>query len=129
MITVSDIEDFLEKVRSFIDQGKIDFIYSKGKYALSKLGISIEDAFAMVYELTHKDYYRGPTPDHNYKDQEVIEFGLEDIFSDLDYPGSSIYIKLTFRPRKDDLLMMSFHPATEPITYPHGKDKLSPITE
>lgn len=129
MITVPEIDEFLKKVRRFIDDGKTDFIYSKAKYALGMLGISIADAFAMVCELTHENYYQGPSPDHDYKDQEVMEFGLEDIFPDLPYPSSSLYIKLTFRPRKNDLLMMSFHSARDPITYPYGKDKLSPVTE
>ncbi|RAZ73508.1 type II toxin-antitoxin system MqsR family toxin [Planococcus halotolerans] len=130
MIEVSEIEDFLKKVRLFIEQGKIDFIKGQQeKYTLGVLGISFDDGFEMVKELTHENYYQGPTKDHKYPTQDVMEFGIEDIFPDLSYPHTSLYIKLTFRDRRDDLLMMSFHSAAKPITYPYGKDKLSPITE
>lgn len=122
MITIPDIEDYLKKVRHFIDEGKIDFIKGRDeKYALGVLGIGLEDAFAMVYELTYKNYYRGPSPDHKFPDQEVMEFGYEDIFPELPLPKSSLYIKLVFRPQKNDLLMMSFHSATQEITYPYGE--------
>lgn len=80
MITVSEIEEFLEEVRCFIHDGKTDFIFSKGKYALGKLGISIEDAFAMVSELTHENYYQGPTSDHDYNDQGVLNLELRIYF-------------------------------------------------
>lgn len=130
MITDSEIEDFLKKVRLFIAQGKISFRgRQKDKYALGSLGISLDDSFELVKELTHENYYQGPTKDHQYPTQDVMEFGIEDIFSDLSYPHTSLYIKLTFRDRRDDLLMMSFHSAARPITYPYGKDKLKSITE
>lgn len=122
MITDSEIEGFLKKVRCYIDSGKVDFIKGRQeKYTLGVLGISIEDAFALVYELTPENYYQGPTADHDFPDQEVMEFGIEDIFPESPKPGSSLYIKLTFRPRRDDLLMMSFHPARKEITYPYAK--------
>ena len=130
MITPPEIEEFLEKVRLYIDNGKTDFILGKEeKYTLGKLGISIEDAFAVVTEITYENFYQGPTPDHTFINQEVMEFGIEDFFSDLSYPNKSLYLKLTFRQRKNDLLMMSFHPARHRITYPYGKDKLIPATE
>lgn len=130
MIEVAEIEDFLKKVRLFIEQGKIDFIKGpQEKYALSVLGISFGDGFEMVKELTHKNYYQGPTKDHKYPTQKVMEFGIEEVFPEFCYPHSSLYIKLTFRDHRDDLLMMSFHSAARPITYPYGKDKLTPITE
>ena len=125
MIEVSEIEEFLKKARLYIEQGKIDFIKGpQEKYALSVLGISFYDSFEMVKELTHEDYYQGPTKDHKYPTQEVMEFGIEDVFPEFSYPGSSLYIKLTFRDRSGDLLMMSFHSATKPITYPHRKKQI-----
>jgi len=130
MTEVSEIESFLEKVCLFIDAGKTDFLQDKKeKYALGALGVSYDDAFEMVKELTYEDYYQGPTEDHKYPAQKVMEFGIEDVFPEFSYPHSSLYIKLTFRDRRDDLLMMSFHSAAKPVTYPYGKDKLTPTTK
>lgn len=130
MIEVPEIEEFLKKGRLFIEQEKVDFIKGpEEKYTLGILGISIDDAFEMIKELTYENYYQGPTEDHRYSSQKIMEFGIEDVFPEFSYPQSSLYIKLTFRDRKADFLAMSFHPATKPITYPYGKDKLTPVNE
>lgn len=110
-----EIEAFLDKARMYIADGKFDFIRGKQEvYTLSRLGISIDDCFGLVEELTYKHYYRGPSPDHNphFAHEEIWEFGIEEV-------PKHIYIKLKFRGRDDNLLMMSFHYAERPIMYPY----------
>ena len=122
MATIQDIESFLALARALLDSNKTDFIKGpEEKLALSQLGISFQDALSMVYELTYKNYYRGPSPDHRDKSQIIWEFGIEDIFEENTYPQTSLYIKLTIRKKKGDLLMMSFHPAVKPIKYSYNK--------
>lgn len=127
MPTIAEIESFLEEVRSYIRLDKIDFLpSSKNKYALSNLGISFDDAFAMVIGLTAKEYYRGPSPDHKFPNQQVWEFGIENIFEEYEKPRCDLYIKLTIRNSKDkkekELLMMSFHSAERAIRFPFSKN-------
>lgn len=124
MPTISEIESFLEKVRRNIQLRNIDFLpSSKNKYALSNLGISYDDAFALVIGLTAKEYYRGPSPDHKFPKQQIWEFGIENIFEENERPECDLYIKLTIRNSKDtkkkDLLMMSFHSAEKQMNFPY----------
>ncbi|ABO48579.1 hypothetical protein Dred_0029 [Desulforamulus reducens MI-1] len=120
MPTTEEIEKYLELVRLFIVEDKVDFIKgSDEKYTLGKLGISITDAFEMVKDLDVKNYYRGPSPDHRYPSQQVWEFGIPEIFEDEIPPHRDLYVKLTFRNTRGDLLMMSFHKARDLITYPY----------
>lgn len=109
-----EINAFLEKAREYIRLKKIDFIHGfQEKYILGHLGISFRDAFEMVKELTYKNYFNGPSPDRDFPNEEVWEFGIQDEPDD-------IYIKLKFRQSKGDLLMMSFHYAEKPISYPYN---------
>ncbi|MBE1553224.1 type II toxin-antitoxin system MqsR family toxin [Sporosarcina limicola] len=129
MPTIIDIELFLEQVRKFISLGKIDFLpSSKNKYALSNLGISFDDAFALVIDLTAMNYYRGPNPDHKFPKQQVWEFGLENIFQENEKPMSDLYIKLAIRKRKEpketDILMMSFHSAERAMRFPYRGNRV-----
>ncbi|WP_052807263.1 type II toxin-antitoxin system MqsR family toxin [Risungbinella massiliensis] len=113
--SVGQINAFLSKARFYLQRGKMDFIRGKEeKQTLSQLGISIRDAFALVYDLTVENYYRGPSADHKIPTESVWEFGWEEEPQD-------IYIKLKFRSVRDDLLMMSFHFANRPIVYPYKK--------
>ncbi|MDZ5474182.1 hypothetical protein SM124_21030 [Bacillus sp. 31A1R] len=106
-----EITSFLDKCKSYIFHKKVDFILGpEEKYTLSNMGISYQDAFELVNEITYMNYYRGPSADHKNPSEVVWEFGFEEVPQD-------IYIKLKFRNNRDDLLMLSFHYAERPITY------------
>ena len=102
------VEIFLKEIGKRIADKQYDFTYKDMK-ELTRLGISITEAVQIVKELSIENYYRGPTCDHRYADQEIYEFGKI-------IDGIEIYIKLTVR-RKNDLFIMSFHEAKKPINY------------
>lgn len=134
MPTIAEIESFLETVRSYIHLGNIDFLpSSKNKYTLSNLGISYEDAFAMVTALTATEYYRGPSPDRRFPKQQIWEFGIENVFEENDKPESDLYVKITIRNsnhnNKKDLLMMSFHSAEESMSFPYREHRFNAIKQ
>ncbi|UOF90510.1 hypothetical protein LSG31_22070 [Fodinisporobacter ferrooxydans] len=122
MASIEEINQFLSFAREYKAKNKLDFIKGpQEKYLLGELGISIKDAFAMLDLLTFENYYRGPSPDHAKPNQQVWEFGIEEVPAD-------IYIKLTIRKTRNDLLFMSFHFAERPIVYPY-KGKLKTTNE
>ena len=113
LASIDEINAFLNRAKRYKAAGKVDFINgAKEKHTLTQMGISIKDAFELIEHLTYRNYYRGPSPDHINAQEYVWEFGIEEEPND-------IYIKLKIRQEKDDLLMMSFHYAERPITYPY----------
>lgn len=118
IVTHEECCAFLSTVKEHIDKNTFDFIRGKKeKYSLSELGIHFTDAIEMVKELTPDHYYKAPRQDHAFAEQQVWEFGIDEVFEE-EYPHSTLYIKITTRPRKNDLVMLSFHSAEFPINYP-----------
>jgi len=120
--TEEEIQDYLEQCKAnYRQHGKVDRIIGKEeKETLTKLGVRISDALEYILQQTEnissKNYYRGPSPDHNNPNEDpptVWEFGIP-----MD-DEPDIYLKMKIRENKDDLLFMSFHFAKHEIIYPY----------
>lgn len=122
MASEEECHAFLADLTRIIESETLDFILRKeNRRTLSNLGISIDDAKYTIRELTIDNYYKGPKKDHQYASQEIWEFGIDDFFIEEEYPFSSLYVKIVIRPSKNDMAMISFHPARFSIVYPFKK--------
>jgi hypothetical protein len=119
---IEQIETFLEKVRCCIQQKNIRLVpRRKSLDTLNNLGISIQDAFAMVEEMTYENYYRGPSPERNpnFNPGDIWEFGIEIETDDL----NDVYVKLKDEQTNYYIICLSFHEAEYPINYPYKQIK------
>lgn len=119
LASIEQIEEFLKKTRECILKKQIRMIRrAKSMETLNQLGISINDAFTMIEELTFEDYYRGPSPERNpdFPPGDIWEFGLRESDN-----FSEIYVKLKEEKPDSKMLCLSFHEAEYPIVYPYRK--------
>lgn len=101
------ISQFLDRLQK-IPTG--NFFYaprrqSKSRDFMLKQGLNHQDMVEELLRLEERDYYRGPTPDHNGSPGDVMEFTP-------DFLGIKVYIKLkiyTAKNGKDCCIIMSFH--------------------
>lgn len=106
MLSSSDIDDFLKKVRFSIDNHNFEILDARRKYrdTLALLGLIEDDVLDDIYNLTNRDMWLEPEADDNPN-----------------YPGtvwqckkflhnSQIYIKLKLKISENGkLLIMSYH--------------------
>lgn len=95
------LELFLEECKIRIKAGKWTLIpRDKNINSIREMGLTLEDVKDIILDLETKDYYRGPTEDHKYKDEYVWEF--------LVYEDYTIYIKLKL-DNSNGVVCLSFH--------------------
>lgn len=103
---VSDITEFLEKMKNLIAVGKYDFVpRRKNMHALAQHGLTIVDAKSEILELVVGDYYKGPKQDFDLnRPGDIWEFKKN-------VKGICFYIKvkITQENGEDVLKCMGFH--------------------
>ncbi len=105
---------FLFGAKNAIQRGDIVIAArKKNSDTLARLGLLYRHQLEILKGLTYRDYFNTLPPTD--KDPEAWEFGVTE-------QGQSIYIKLaliTDRTGNEYLTCVSFHIATQPITYPY----------
>lgn len=79
MDSLSTLKISLLKIKMLISEGKcsIEEQREKNIHTLTALNLFPEDVFQILLELTPKNYYRGPSKDHNTNEADCIwEFGV-----------------------------------------------------
>jgi hypothetical protein len=114
-----EIEQFLAIFKSCWDGQVVPRLNSKNDDTLDILGITPKHRREEGRRVHYKDYFRGPSPDHDGDStKEWWEFGRW-------IKGYEVYIKIrVYKRRRDDRYVakcMSFHIAEEKITYPFKK--------
>ncbi len=109
----ADIEQFLKEFKA-VWRGFV-IPRPENEKTLLKLCITPYQRINEIRNLTYKNYFRGPTPEHDRGMGEWWEFGMM-------VKGEEIYIKLqmfitkTLKKKKGKCL--SFHISDRPIKYP-----------
>ncbi len=105
---------FLFRAKSAIHRGDVVIAARKANSdTLAQLGLLYRHQLEILKGLTYHDYFNTLPP--SGKDPEAWEFGVTE-------QGRSIYIKLaliTDRTENEYLTCISFHFATQSITYPY----------
>ncbi|MGN6802123.1 MAG: hypothetical protein ACTHJN_09465 [Ginsengibacter sp.] len=102
------LKDFKEKMAIF----EIVFYRSRGKNLMTFLELELSEISARKHleELTHEDFYKGPSKDKD-DGPELWEFGKI-------IKGREVYIKITRGYLNKPVIFISFHFAERIITYP-----------
>lgn len=113
MATKDEVEKFLEEMK--VKANVFDIAFrprDKNTQALAELDINALERVEIIKGLTHKNYYRGPTPDtHGINMPDYYEFGV-------DVKGVEVYVKLGLGKENKRVDCMSFHKAEHRIDYP-----------
>ncbi|MGL5056653.1 MAG: type II toxin-antitoxin system MqsR family toxin [Fusobacteriaceae bacterium] len=100
-----NIQEFLDRCSHKVLNGKLKLIpRQKNMDSIYSMGLSILNIEEIIAELTIENYYKGPTPDHKDKEEEVWEFLV-------DFEEYPIYIKLRLDEKDDLVVCISFHEA------------------
>jgi hypothetical protein len=114
--TPDEITTFLKQAKVLISQGKRRFLErDKNISSISNMGLTIEQAWAEILELTYREYLGGPELDDNpryaTKGHLWWMFGIE--VSEL-----QVYIKLRIAA-SNVVVCLSFHEAEYPLFCPY----------
>ncbi len=103
---ISDITDFLAKVKKLISAGKYDFVpRRKNMQALAQHGLTITDAKNEILELVVGDYYKGPKQDMDVnRPGDIWEFK-----KNIDGMKFYIKVKIVQENGEDILKCLGFH--------------------
>ena len=103
---ISDIIEFLEKMKNLISAGKYDFVpRRKNMQALAQHGLTIIDAKSEILELVVGDYYKGPKQDFDInRPGDIWEFK-----KNIDGICFYIKVKITQENGEDILKCLGFH--------------------
>lgn len=109
-----EITFFLTQYKFFMNTaGGFDFIERPvNMKSLAELGLTIEQAEEVVYELTYVDYTAGPEEDIDYPNHSIWTFGY-------DINGTEVYIKLSDNFKFGKAKCLSFHISEYPMAYPY----------
>ena len=106
MITKTDIDNYMQKVRSSIDSGNFDILgrRTKNLKTLAQLGITTHDLLNDIYNLNSNDSWEEPEPDNNPNFTGEVWQCKKYLHEDI------IYIKLKILEEENNkLLIMSYH--------------------
>ena len=110
IISIEEVNQFLESAKSLIKQGKFDLIPRKKNIdGLALLGLTLRLAKLELLELSYRHYDRGPIPDRDRQGEMFWEF-----IKDIDSQQAYIKIKIDRR----GCACISFHPSNGPISLP-----------
>ncbi len=99
-----DIENFLNECAKRTIEGKLKLIpRDKNMTSIYEMGLSIFNVEEIISELQVDDYYRGPSSDHKFPNDDIWEFISH-------YEMYKIYIKLKL-DNGDLAICLSFHEA------------------
>jgi hypothetical protein len=112
--TKSEVEQFLKEFKRVWDGKVIARFNEKNDETLTILGITPNQRADEIRKLTHKNYFRGPAPDHSGTSGDIWEFGKK-------INKYELYIKLKIYEisGKKRGKCISFHIAERPINYPY----------
>jgi len=111
LVAPSEITDFLKEFKRNLSK-KFTFIPRRGNMdTLTKFGLTVKHVKQILANLTHKNYFNGPSRDRDRKTKMVWEFGTH-------IGGEEIYIKLSDDFSFSVAKCISFHEAERPIIYP-----------
>jgi len=114
MIEKEVVIKFLREFKKY-SQDKFTFIRrKKNLLTLSYLGITIEEAKNIIYNLTYENYSGGPIKDKDNPSSQVWVFGVI-------IEHREIYIKLSDDFNSGYAKCISFHIAREKLIYPFKK--------
>lgn len=103
---ISDIENYLKKVKKLVSRGKYDFIpRRKNMQALAQHGMTITDAKSEILGLVAGDYYKGPKQDLDAgKPGDIWEFKKQ-------IDGIQFYIKVKIVQENGEYILkcLGFH--------------------
>lgn len=103
---ISDITDFLAKVKNLLSAGKYDFVpRRKNMQALAQHGLTITDAKNEILGLMISDYYKGPK-------QDLDSNRLGDIWEfkkNIDGMKFYVKVKIVQENGEDILKCLGFH--------------------
>ena len=104
--SISDITEYLVRVKKLLSEGKYDFVpRRKNMQALARHGLTIMDAKSEILELVYDDYYKGPKQDFDPNQQgDIWEFKKN-------IDGMQFYVKVKIvRENGEDILKcLGFH--------------------
>lgn len=103
---ISDITQFLEKMKILVSAGKYDFVpRRKNMQALALHGLTIADAKEEILGLVVGDYYKGPKKDFDQsKPGDVWEFKKM-----IDNNQFYVKMKITQRNEEEIVKCLGFH--------------------
>ncbi len=104
------IKLFLEKVRKLIEDEKYEFLKgrSKNRETLIKLGLTVENAINIVFNLEERDCISGPNEELNSNEKEGIIYIFIKQLEDQEFP-IKLYIKIKKVKEEDMIVIISFH--------------------
>ena len=105
---------FLFQFKKFAQKNFSFAEWDKSLDTIARLGITIQQAKDEILGLTYEDYYRGPIPDKDRKEEEFWEFGKT-------ICGEEIFIKLKTISKHSVAVCFSFHIPDETIEYPYKR--------
>ena len=106
MITKTDIDNYMQKVRSSIDSGNLYIFKKKTKNfkTLAQLGITTDDLLNDIYDLNSNDNWKEPEADDNPNFEGEVWQCKKCLHDNI------IYIKLKILEKENNkLLIMSYH--------------------
>lgn len=96
------IKNFLDECARRTNEGKLKLIpRDKNMTSIYEMGLSIFNVEEIISELQVDDYYRGPSSDHKFPNDDIWEFISH-------YETYKIYIKLKL-DNDDFVICLSFH--------------------
>lgn len=98
------LRNFLDRCREIIENKPENLKLiprKKNMDSLYSMGLTPLDIEEIVCDLTPENYFRGPSPDHNFPNEEVWEFKVL-------YEEFRIYIKLKLK-EEEFVICISFH--------------------
>jgi len=108
-----EVEQFLNDLKTKLSIFDMIIIErDKNRQTMAELEILNPKSFCIneINKLTYKDYYKGPSPDSEYKG-EYWEFGTT-------ISGRQIYIKVNYGLTNKPCILISFHFAEFNMTFP-----------
>ncbi|MCF0225567.1 MAG: toxin [Fibrobacter sp.] len=112
MATRVEVEQFLNKFKVKLDVFGVLFLdRDKNVNSLMSLGITRLERLVVVKSIEVEDYSEGPIIDHLNGFGEMWVFGK-------DVKGQEVYIKITLGHPNTNTVVISFHVAEHPMSYP-----------
>lgn len=108
----SNIVLFLFNVKTSVSKRRVEWV-PRIYDGITSLGISLNTAMDILGELTPKNYYRGPSADHNGDGTDIWEF----IYFIEDEGEIPVYIKIKFQD--NHCKVISFHESNKPFELPY----------
>jgi hypothetical protein len=117
LATKEEIENFLHEFRRCWDGNIVPRRDMRNEKTLTELGLTIRQRAEEIRQLKYKDYFKGPSVDHESEDEKWWEFGKM-------VNNQEVYIKIKVYTsdsgaRKGKCMSFHFPDEDKPIRYPY----------